>query len=388
MIIVDLVFSKSVYGQAGDRTFVRCMGEHKELFAQNGVDLRIITPDLYSSQSLNFIRPVKATWKHSVAMFITKYSALATRLFIYLKDNKRAQSIAKYYSKMSDKGDVVAFQDMIDCFEYLKHYNHFNQKVLLTLHTNGDFWSMWYFTLPKLKSRAMSGFRNNIEQVLLKGVDNFGFVADLPRNQFCIKYNWDDKKSFYVYNGINTKSFEPMAIPDKVKLICVGTLNSRKNQIGILNAIAKLSVQDQQQIEVTFVGGGEDRSLLEAKSQTIKTNVTFTGTTSEVDKYLNQGNLFCLYSKAEGLPISIIEAMRAGLPVIGSRIAGIPELIIDGETGFVVDLDDTLLSDRLHYIINHKELLPKMGEASFRLFEKQFTIRAMVEKYSKVYKDE
>lgn len=104
-------------------------------------------------------------------MFITKYSALATRLFIYLKDNKRAQSIAKYYSKMSDKGDVVAFQDMIDCFEYLKHYNHFNQKVLLTLHTNGDFWSMWYFTLPKLKSRAMSGFRNNIEQVLLKGVD-------------------------------------------------------------------------------------------------------------------------------------------------------------------------------------------------------------------------
>ena len=48
----------------------------------------------------------------------------------------------------------------------------------------------------------------------------------------------------------------------------------------------------------------------------------------------------------------------------------------------------TLLSDRLHYIINHKELLPKMGEASFRLFEKQFTIRAMVEKYSKVYKDE
>lgn len=96
MIKVDLVFSKSVYGQAGDRTFVRCMGEHKELFAQNGVDLRIITPDLYSSQSLNFIRPVKATWKHSVAMFITKYSALATRLFIYLKDNKRAQSIAKY----------------------------------------------------------------------------------------------------------------------------------------------------------------------------------------------------------------------------------------------------------------------------------------------------
>lgn len=387
MIKVDLIFSKSIFGQAGDRSFVRCMGEQKDLFAQHGVDLRIITPDLYHPSD-GTIKPVRATWKHAVAMFLTKHSVLATRLFIYLKDDRRAQSLMKYYNSMPDKGEVVAFQDMMDCLEFLKHYNHHNQKVLLTLHSDGDFWSMWYYSLPKLKSWLMKRYKEKIEQILLKGTDKFGFVADLPRKVFCAEYNWDDSKTFFVYNGIESRSYTKMSIPDKVKLICVGTLNSRKNQMGILNAIGYLTKEEQQQLEVVFVGGGEARNDLEEKAKSLFSNVEFTGTTCEVDKYLKQANVFCLFSKAEGLPISIVEAMRTGLPIIGSNVAGIPEQIINGKSGFVVDLDEHNLSEKLCYIVKHKEQLPQMGEASFRLFEQQFTIEAMVDKYAKVYKDE
>ena len=387
MIKVDLIFSKSIYGQAGDRSFVRCMGEQKDLFAQYGVDLRIITPDLYHPTD-GTVKPVKATWKHTVAMFLTKYSALATRLFIYLKDDRRARSMMNYYDSMPEKGEVVAFQDMMDCLEYLKHNRNHNQKVLLTLHSDGDFWSMWYYSLPKLRSRLMKKYKDNIERILLNGTDKFGFVADLPRKVFCAEYNWDDSKSFFVYNGIESRSYSKMSIPDKVRLICVGTLNSRKNQMGILNAIGFLTKEEQQQLEVVLVGGGEARSDLEEKAKSLFSNVIFTGTTSEVDKYLKQSNVFCLFSKAEGLPISIVEAMRAGLPIIGSNVAGIPEQIIDGESGFVVELNEQELSEKLRYIVNHKEQLPQMGEASYRLFERQFTIEAMVKKYAGVYKGE
>ena len=383
---IDLIFSKSVYGQAGDRSFVRCMGEQKQLFAQHGVDLRIITPDIYK-HSDGTIKPVKATWKHSVAMCLTKHSALATRLFIYYKDDRRSKSMLKYYDSMPDKGELVAFQDMMDCLEFLKHYNHHNQKVFLTLHSNGDFWSMWYYTLPKLRSCLMKSYRENIKSKLLEGVDKFGFVADLPRKIFCSKYNWDENKSFFVYNGIEYRPYKSRPLPDKVRIICVGTLNSRKNQIGILNAIGYLSDEEQQNIEVILVGGGPDRNLLEEKSISLKCKVTFTGTTHEVDKYLKQSDVFCLFSKEEGLPISIVEAMRAGLPIIGSKVAGIPEQIINGESGYVVELNEQDLSEKLRHIVRHKEQLPQMGEASYRLFERQFTIEAMVEKYSKVYKD-
>lgn len=387
MIKVDLVFSKSIYGQAGDRSFVRCMGEQKDLFAQHGVDLRIITPDLYHPSD-GTIKPVKATWKHSVAMFLTKHSALATRLFIYLKNDRRAQIMMNYYNSMPDKGEVVAFQDMMDCLEFLKHYNHRNQKVLLTLHSNGDFWSMWYYTLPKLRSWQMKRYKEKVEKILFKGVDKFGFVADLPRKVFCAEYDWDDSKTFFVYNGIESRSYSKMSIPDKVKLICVGTLNSRKNQMGILNAVGYLKEEEQQQLEVVLVGGGEARNNLEEKAKSLFCNVEFTGTTREVDKYLKQANVFCLFSKAEGLPISIVEAMRAGLPIIGSNVAGIPEQIINGESGYVVELNENDLSEKLSHIVKHKKQLPQMGEASYRLFERQFTIEAMVEKYAKVYKNE
>lgn len=387
MIKVDLIFSKSIYGQAGDRSFVRCMGEQKALFAQYGVHLRIITPDLYQSSD-STIRPVKATWKHSVAMFLTKHSALATRLFIYLKNDRRAQRMMNYYNSMPDKGQVVAFQDMMDCLVFLKHYHYNNQKVLLTLHSNGDFWSMCYYTLPKLRSWQMKRYKENIEKILFKGVDKFGFVADSPRKVFCAEYNWDDTNTFFVYNGIESRLYSKMSIPDKVKLICVGTLNSRKNQMGILSAIGYLTEEEQQQLEVVFVGGGEARSDLEEKAKSLFSYVEFTGTTREVDKYLKQANVYCLFSKAEGLPISIVEAMRAGLPIIGSNVAGIPEQIIDGESGYVVELNEHDLSEKLRHIIKHKELLPQMGEASYRLFERQFTIEAMVEKYTMVYKGE
>ena len=386
MIKVDLIFSKSIYGQAGDRSFVRCMGEQKTLFAKHGVDLRIITPDLYQPND-GTVKPVKATWRHSLAMFITKHSAFATRLFIYLKYDKRSKGMLNYYASMKDKGEVVAFQDMIDCVVFLKNCKLYNQKVFLTLHTNGDFWSMWYYTLPKLRSWMMKRYRDNIERKLLEGVDKFGFVADLPRKVFCTKYRWDENKTFFVYNGIESRPFTPKPIPDKVKLICVGTLNSRKNQIGILNAIGYLADEEQKKIEVIFVGGGPDRDLLEKKSISLKCKVTFTGTTNEVDKYLMQANVFCLFSKAEGLPISIVEAMRAGLPVIGSKVAGIPEQIIDGKSGYVVELDENALEEKLHCLVNQRDLLPKMGEVSYRLFEQHFTIKAMVEKYSKVYTD-
>lgn len=387
MIKVDLIFSKSIYGQAGDRSFVRCMGEQKDLFALHGVDLRIITPDLYHPTD-GTIKPVKATWKHAVAMFLTKHSALATRLFIYLKNDRRAQNMLKYYNSIADKGDVVAFQDMVDCIEFLKHYHHNNQKVLLTLHSNGDFWSMCYYSLPKLKSWLMKRYKEKIEKVLFMGVDRFGFVADLPRKEFCANYNWDDSKTFFVYNGIEVRPFSPMPISDKVRLICVGTLNSRKNQMGILNAIGYLTKEEQQQIEAILVGGGDARETLEEKAKTLFSNVRFTGTTCEVDKYLKQANVFCLFSKSEGLPISIVEAMRAGLPIIGSNVAGIPEQIINGESGYVVELNEQELSEKLRDIVKHKEQLPQMGEASYRLFERQFTIEAMVEKYAKVYKGE
>ena len=385
MLKVDLIFTKSMYGPTGDCSFVRSMNDKKSLFAEQGIDLCVYTPDMLISKS-EARSSVKPTWKHNLFVLFNRYSVITTRLYFYLRYQKNSDRLLNYYSEIDDKGNVVAFQEMFACERYLSLYPEHNQKVLLTLHNDGSFWDMWYYDYPRLKSCLLSLFKKRVEKNLLNKVDMFGFVANLPRKRFINLYGVQEEKTFFVYNGIQFKPFSDREIVDKVNLICVGTLGERKNQIGILNAVSMLDEKKQKLISITLVGDGDVREQLITKAQTLASEVRFTGSTKEVEKYLLQSNLFCLFSKQEGLPISIVEAMRAGLPVIGSNVAGIPEQIINGETGYVVNLDDKALSLVLENVINHKEMLPQMGKASYELFQKNFTIEAMVSKYSKVYK--
>ena len=386
MVKVDIVFTKTIHGPTGDCSFVRSMGEQKRLFAEHGIDLRIVTPDLFSGhvETSSFGKP---TWKHSVFTFFNRFSALTTRIYIYLRYQKSCDRLLKYYADLEDKGEVVAFQEMMACERFLKLYPIHKQKVLLTLHTDGSFWDMWYYSFPRLKSRLLNGFKKGVEKILLENVDMFGFVANHPRKRFCALYGENEEKTFFVYNGIPLKPFQDREVAEKVNLVCVGTLGDRKNQMGILNAVAAMDEEHQKQISITLVGDGDSREQLEAKARTLISLVRFTGASKEVEKYLSQANLFCLFSKAEGLPISIVEAMRAGLPVIGGNVAGIPEQIIDGKSGYLVELNEKELTEILTFIIDHKEQLPQMGKASYELFRRDFTIEAMVLKYAEVYRE-
>lgn len=158
--------------------------------------------------------------------------------------------------------------------------------------------------------------------------------------------------------------------------------------MGILNAIELLPLSYQKQIELTLVGNGDMRMALEEKAKILAAKVTFTGsaTESEYYGYMLQSNCFILYSKHEGMPIAVIEGMRSGLPVVGSRVDGIPEEIEDGKTGYIVDLDEAKLAEVLKKLVDHKDKLPEMGKASYELFLKRFTIEAMVDKYSQIFK--
>lgn len=386
MLKVDLVFTKTLYGPTGDCSFVRSMGEQKNRFSKKGIDLRVITPDIFCNylETKDYGKP---TWKHHVFSFLNRFSIFSTRIFIYLRYQKSCDRLLKYYANIKDKAEIVAFQEMMACERFLTLFPDHKQKVLLTLHGDGDFWEMWYYNLPRLKSKLLYRFKKDVENTLLKNVDMFGFVADHPRKHFCDCYGVEGNKTFFVYNGIPSKPYPERKIVDEVvNIVCVGTLGDRKNQMGILNAVAMMDEEHQRHITVTLVGDGDSRELLEVKASTLTSEVRFTGSTKEVEKYLLQANLFCLFSKSEGLPISIVEAMRAGLPIIGSNVAGIPEQIIEGKTGYVVSLDEKELSGTLKFVIDHKDTLPKMGKASYELFHKNFTVEAMVSKYAEIYK--
>ena len=386
---VDTIYPGYISACNGAANLLKKLKENYDSFSRLGVDLRIVSLDFYSSSSCErkSVIHLKTSFIKKLIRYISKYSIIITYLRMYRSGNRPAKLILDYYDRIEDKGSVVVFHDKTTCYEYLTRKQFVNQKVILVSHDSGDFWSMQYLYMPRLKSVLFNRYRKKFEQTIIEGCAKIGFDSDIARRNFCLTYKYDASRTFYVYNGVDRRPCPHRHISDKLKLICVATLNNRKNQMGMLNAIGLLSQEYRRKIEVILVGDGPSYYELELKARSIGVKILFTGSSSEdvYYDYLVQSNCFFLYSKSEGLPIAIIEAMRAGLPIIGSDIAGIPEQIVDGKTGYIVPLDDRILSKKLVYIIDNIKSLPELGANSYNLFLERFTTESMIRKYANVF---
>lgn len=132
---------------------------------------------------------------------------------------------------------------------------------------------------------------------------------------------------------------EPTPVPDTKKLVSVGRLSEQKGQLLLVEAVAQVAERGHD-FELVLVGDGEMRPQVEQRlrERGIADRVTITGWASgeEVRRHLLEARALILPSFAEGLPVVIMEALALGRPVLTTYIAGIPELVGDGECGWLV----------------------------------------------------
>lgn len=125
-----------------------------------------------------------------------------------------------------------------------------------------------------------------------------------------------------------------------------------------------------------------------ASSLGIAGKVLFSGACNDVSSRLAASDVFILISRWEGLPLTILEAMRAGLPVIASDVGGVAEAVQDGETGYLIKRDATgLLVERLGLLLADAEMRRRMGEAGRLRYESDFTFSLMLDKTIAVYEE-
>lgn len=187
----------------------------------------------------------------------------------------------------------------------------------------------------------------------------------------------------YGINNISVTSANPSQQPPR--LIMVARFNEQKDQITLLKAIAQLK---DESIHLDLVGSGPFWESCKALAQLLKieNQVSFLGDRRDVADLLAQSQIFILSTNYEGLPISILEAMRAGLPIIATSVNGIPEEVVHGETGLLVPHQDVqALADALHTLIQSSEIRQQMGKAGRQKFEQEFTIERMVDETRAIY---
>ncbi|QHQ34075.1 glycosyltransferase family 4 protein [Algicella marina] len=157
-----------------------------------------------------------------------------------------------------------------------------------------------------------------------------------------------------------------------VRALFIGRLAAVKGVPVLLEAL-----RDVPELELVLIGDGPERRALEAEARELGGRVKFLGYQSQdaVAEALAEADMLVLPSFAEGVPVVLMEAMAAGLPVVTSRVAGIPELVEDKVSGLLVPPGDTAaLAEALTTLVEDAGLRREMGEAGRAKVEAEFNL--------------
>jgi glycosyltransferase involved in cell wall biosynthesis len=190
-----------------------------------------------------------------------------------------------------------------------------------------------------------------------------------------------------VHNGIPDVAPQLRAEPGRtpVRLAMVARFEPQKDHATLLRALGGLR---NHSWELDLIGDGPLRSSMErlADQLGIRQQVNFLGQRHDVAEILSRSQISLLVSNWEGFPLSILEYMRAGLPVVASWVGGVDESVRDQETGYLVPRGEAdLLRDRILRLLNDAELRIRLGAHGRRDYEERFTLDQMVKNTIAVY---
>ncbi|OUR85153.1 hypothetical protein A9Q75_00180 [Colwellia psychrerythraea] len=242
-----------------------------------------------------------------------------------------------------------------------------------------------------------SGLTTRINYFTLQKSRIIGVSADITQ----IMQQWIAKNKSpieYIANGVSLTAFKEQIPKELAKeklgisqsTFCVGIvarLSEPKDHLLLIDAIAALS-KTFPDIKLIIVGGGPLQNKIEnyIKANHLEKVVTMLGERKDIANILNALDVFALTSSSEGIPMTILEAMAANLPVVATNVGGIPQVVINNETGILVENKDKAgLITAIESFIENPKKLTEFGEQGRSLLESNYSINQAIEKYERIY---
>lgn len=217
-------------------------------------------------------------------------------------------------------------------------------------------------------------------------------VALSPKVQESIVSFYGMKKECVpvIYNGIDLSRCIPKESyeAETVRIVHIGRFNRQKNHRGLLDAFALL-LKTCPNCCLDLLGDGELRPEMEryVKELGVEDKVRFLGNQQNVYPYLHAADIFLLPSHFEGMPMTIIEAMGTGLPVVATRVGGVPDMFTDGKSGILTSEAPEVVAEALIRLAEDGMLRERMGRNAL-VESGRFSSQTMAEHYARVYQGE
>lgn len=204
----------------------------------------------------------------------------------------------------------------------------------------------------------------------------------------------EEEKFNTVYNGISdirnlgiSDIREKYSIPDNAILIgSVARLAQQKRCLETVHIMSGL-MKERKDIYFIYVGDGPLYGQMDGlvKELGLSDRFILAGNQNNVPEYLKAIDVFLLLSNYEGLPVSILEAMSIGLPIIASNVGGVCELVEDGRNGFLVSNDEVGIIEKISTLLNNDKMRINYGKNSREVFEYRFTVNRMISGYKELF---
>ena len=224
-------------------------------------------------------------------------------------------------------------------------------------------------------------------------------ISEAVQNHLINDFGVDTKKVFLIHSGLDLTKFEPVSeevkkqkrrefnLNDGPVIGIIARLSDIKGH-DILILAMKRVVEKIPNANLLIVGEGKFEDYLKKMVHDfhLKNNVRFYPVVNRTAEILSLLDIFVMPSLQEGLGLAVMEAQAMGLPVIASRVGGIPRLIKDGETGLLVVPQDVIgLSEAILFFLNDKTKAQQIGENARKFIHNEFSADKMVEKTLQVY---
>ncbi|MFC5446780.1 glycosyltransferase [Paenibacillus aestuarii] len=249
-----------------------------------------------------------------------------------------------------------------------------------------------FYTVHNLAHKDASGFM----RMLLKFSFHFARVTPVAISDLCKKsisqvYSLPEEKIPCIYNGIDVESYSNNQDEKNDKngtfvLIATGRFYHQKNHLLMIDAFKEIHNKIPN-TQLVLLGDGEIRSELQerVRSYNLETSVIFKGLVSNVAEELGKSDIYIMSSNWEGLPLSVLEAMAAGLPIVSTKAGGVIDVIEDDVNGYLVDIGDKEgLVNSVLKLIHSPQKLVEMASNSKKMARK-YDVSVCVKGHEELY---
>ena len=318
-----------------------------------------------------------ARWPDSVKFFFVPTHRDAGKLGLIMQFLKGIYSIMRHAGQIDVAHLHVAERGSFIRKGLLVKLLH-RMNIPVILHHHGAEFEPWYHA-------QSPGMKRWIDSVLTTADLNIVLSRRLIP---MITDKAPDARVMALYNAVATFNHN-IYDPDRREVLFLGRLGERKGTYLLLEAIKNLDDELPADIRFNLCGDGEVEEVNQrAREMGIAHRIGHIGwTTGELkDRILNRTVLNVLPSYNEGLPMTILETMARGIPNLSTRVASIPEVITDGETGLLLEPGDVdALTDGLRRLLTDRDLRIKLSDNSYNLICEHFSLDSSVRELTAVY---